>query len=71
MLGHWISNRKGNQNARTQKTHQVSQKMVILSRGCCTSPQSHYGYELLPIPVLKKKPSAALENGSFQPKCLE
>jgi hypothetical protein len=45
--------------------------MVILEGGFCPSTQSHYDYELLTFPVLEKKPSAALENGSVQPKCLE
>jgi hypothetical protein len=54
-----------------QKTPQISQKMVILNRGFCTSTQSYYGYKLLPTPVFEKKPSAALENASIQPKRLQ
>jgi hypothetical protein len=62
---------KGNQNAGAQKSPQISQKMVILNRGFCTSTQSHYGYQLLPTPVFEKKPPAALENASIQPKCFQ
>ena len=46
-------------------------KMVILEGGFCTSTQSHYGYEFLPTTELEKKPPAALENDSIQPKCLQ
>ena len=45
--------------------------MVILNRGILPPQELHYGYPILPTLELEKKPPAALENDSIQPKCLQ
>jgi hypothetical protein len=45
--------------------------MVILNEGILPPQELHYGYPNLPSPELEKKPPAALEDDSIQPKCLQ